>query len=111
MVARFRALPGLNTQEMLMELVLHDDLFEADQEKAAQCLKAVERQIQDTEAQHQALLCILTVRVQPTTKPSQRERAQFHSTMLASHRSAKKLGRNLRKNARLASVLKVAILS
>lgn len=62
LVARLKGLPGVNTQEMMMELILREDLFQADEAEAAKSLDTIERLIQNAGDQHQMLINTLAVR-------------------------------------------------
>ncbi|CDI82517.1 WD domain-containing protein, putative [Eimeria praecox] len=56
LITRLKALPGVNTQEMMMNLILREDLHQADEAEAAKSLERVERLIQGAVEQHRALI-------------------------------------------------------
>ncbi|CDJ29126.1 WD domain-containing protein, putative [Eimeria mitis] len=59
LIARLTALPGINTQEMMMELILREDLLHNDEAEAARSLDKIERQIHDAAEQQQAMISML----------------------------------------------------
>lgn len=61
LVTRAKNLPRVNTQEMLMELVIRGDLLQIDEFEAAKSIRTVERKIESAREQHQALINTLTV--------------------------------------------------
>ncbi|CDJ42183.1 hypothetical protein ETH_00023575 [Eimeria tenella] len=60
LVTRAKNLPRVNTQEMLMELVIRGDLLQIDEFEAAKSIRTVERKIESAREQHQALINTLT---------------------------------------------------
>lgn len=61
LITRLKALPGVNTQEMMMELTLRGDLLKTDEAEAAKSLEIVDRHIQDAGERHQAFIDTLAV--------------------------------------------------